>query len=99
MQKARLTEDRISDQELLADLGAALSRQSESGRPLVVTHEGQPSAVLISPDMFEALAREKEVVALVLQGLHDVVAGDLVDDDEVWADINSLLASSSNLRS
>jgi len=93
MNLPRLAEDLITDQELLADLGGALHRQSESGRPMVVTHEGRAAAVLMTPEMFDSLTEQKEIVLCVLQGLHDAMSGNLVEDDEVWADIDSLLAA------
>ncbi len=91
MNQPRLSEDLITDQELLADLGGVLNRQSESGRPMVVTHEGKAAAVLLTPQMFDSLTEQRQIVSLVLQGLHDVANGDLVDDDEVWSDIEKLL--------
>jgi prevent-host-death family protein len=93
MQQLPLAEDLITEQELVADLGGVLHRQSESGRPVVVTHQGKAAAVLLSPQMFDDLTEQRHIVGLVLQGLHDVANGNLVDDDEVWADIDELLRS------
>lgn len=91
MSLPQLTEE-ISDQDLVADLDGVLDRQAQNGRPMVVTHDGKAAAVLVPPALFDSLTEEREIILRVMRGLHDALRGDLVEDEEVWADIDGLLA-------
>lgn len=84
--------DEITDQDLIADFPTVLDRQAQDGRPMIVMHEGKAAAVLIPPAMFDSLTEEREIFRLVMQGLHDAIRGEVVDNEEVWADIDELLA-------
>ena len=83
--------EEITDQDLIADLDGILDRQAQSGRPMVVTHGGKAAAVLVPPALFDSLNEERDIIRLVMQGLHDAIRGEVVEDEEVWADIDSLL--------
>lgn len=39
------------------------------------------------------MSEGQKILSLVLQGLDDAVRGEVVDNDEVWADIDQLLTS------
>lgn len=61
----------------------------EGRRPLVVTQNGQPAAVLITPEDFDALQEQERFFAAVREGLEDSEAGRLVDDEQLAAEIEA----------
>jgi prevent-host-death family protein len=63
-------------------------RVGRDKRPLVITLNGEPAAVLISTDDYDRQQYAQRVREAIGQGLADVEAGRLVSDDELgrWAD-------------
>jgi PHD/YefM family antitoxin component YafN of YafNO toxin-antitoxin module len=52
-------------------------------KPVVITQNGKPAAVLITPEEFDNMQERYRFVAAVQEGLADVEAGRLLDSDEV----------------
>lgn len=92
MKTTRLAEDLIPVNEFRTNLASWLNRPAETGRPLVVTQRGKAAAVVVSPSMLDEIAERGELVQQVLRGLREVAAGEVVDDGEVWAEVEELLA-------
>jgi len=92
MKSPMLTKDLVPVHELRANLASWLDRPSETGRPVVITQRGKAAAVLVSPAMLDEIEESQAVVRNVLRGLQEVEAGEVVDDAEVWADVEELLA-------
>ncbi len=91
MKTMHLTEDLVPVHELRTNLASWLRRPSETGRPVVVTQRGKAAAVLVSPVMLDEIEERGEIVRQVLRGLREVAAGEVVDDEEVWADVEELM--------
>lgn len=86
-----LTNDVVPAHEFRANLASWLGRPSQTGRPLVLTQRGKASAVVVSPAMLDELEEKMEVARQILRGLREVAAGEVVDDEEVWPDVEELL--------
>lgn len=71
----RVSEDFVPVSELKAKAAEYLRRIGESGAPLVVTQNGRPAGVLLSPEAFDALTERARFVSAVEEGLADVDAG------------------------
>jgi len=54
-----------------------------SDRPLLITQNGKPAAVLLSPEAYEEIRREEEGRAAVARGTADLDAGRVVPGEEV----------------
>jgi prevent-host-death family protein len=54
-----------------------------SDRPLLITQNGKPAAVLLSPEAYEQIRRAEEVREAVNRGLADLDAGRVVPGEEV----------------
>lgn len=91
MKRAVLTRDLIPVNEFRASLAKCLGELDPDGRPLVITQRGRAAAVVVHPAVLDELEEHKDLVNTVLRGLREVARGDLVDDDEVWADIDAML--------
>ena len=92
MKSPHYSEDLVPVNELRANLAAWLTRPSETGRPVVVTQRGKATAVLVSPSMLDELEESSERARQVLRGLQEVAAGEVIDDEEVWEEVEELLA-------
>ncbi len=55
----------------------------ETGRPVVITQNGRPAGVLISPDAFDQFTERERFVAAVQEGLADSGAGRTVSDEDL----------------
>lgn len=75
MRPVRVSEDFVPVSELKAKTADWLRRIAETGQPLVVTQNGRPAAVLLSPEAFDALTERVALTAAVEEGLADADAG------------------------
>jgi prevent-host-death family protein len=79
----QVSEDIMPIAELKARLGDVV-RGLDDRRPLVITLNGKPAAVLMSPREFDRLTYHARFVAAVNEGLADVDAGRTHDAEEVF---------------
>lgn len=59
-----------------------------SHRPLIITQNGKPAAVVMTPEEFDKLCEERDFVAAVREGLSDAEAGRLIDNGELERQLN-----------
>ena len=67
---------------------ALLKSINSSNRSIIITQNGKPAAVVLSPSEFDRLNAQSRFIAAVQQGLDDVQAGRVIEDqmlDEVLA--------------
>ena len=53
------------------------------GRPMIITQNGKPAAVLLSPEDFDQLTYAERLREAIREGLADEEAGRVVSDDEL----------------
>ncbi len=92
MNRVSLGKDLVPVNELRANLASVLKKVEETGRPVVITQRGRAAAVLVHPDELDELAEQRELVQKVLRGLSESEAGELVDDDDVWSEVEQQIA-------
>ena len=78
--------------QLQRDPSTAVKRVRRSKRPLFVTQRGKATAVLLSIDVFEKSAQEREILTLLVRGEREIAAGKGYDLDDVLAEADALLA-------
>ena len=78
--------------ELRQDSAKLLKRARESNEPIVITQRGRAAAVLLSVDSFERRERERELLRLFARGERDIREGKTIDYEDVFAEIDELLA-------
>ncbi len=92
MNRISLGRDLVPVNELRANLASVLKKVEETRHPVVITQRGRAAAVLLHPDELDELAEQRELVQKVLRGLSESEAGELVDDDDVWSEIEQQIA-------
>jgi len=75
MRSVKLSENFVPVSELKSQAAAWLRRIAETGAPVVVTQNGRPAGVLLSPRTFDELTQQAHFVAAVEAGLADADAG------------------------
>jgi antitoxin YefM len=75
MKGVRMAESFVPISEFKAEAADWLRRLAEDGAPVVVTQNGKPAGVLLSPRAFDELTERARFVAAVEEGLADANAG------------------------
>lgn len=73
--------------EFKAQAAELLRRVAVTGQPLVITQNGKPAGVLLSPAAFDELAERAQFMAAVAEGLADSEAGRVTDQATVAAEM------------
>jgi prevent-host-death family protein len=71
----RISENFVPVSEFKAQAAAWLRKAGETGAPVVVTQNGKPAGVLLSPQAFDELTEQTRFVAAIEEGLEDADAG------------------------
>ena len=83
MRPVRVSENFVPVSEFKAQAAEWLRKIGESGAPLVVTQNGKPAGVLLSPLAFDELTEQARFLAAVNEGLEDAEASRVRPHTEV----------------
>lgn len=83
MKPVRISENFVPVSEFKAQAAEWLRKVGETGAPLVVTQNGRPAGVLLSPEAFDQLVEQSRFVSAVAEGLADADAGRVHSHREV----------------
>jgi len=68
-----------------------LKQINETHRPVVITQNGEPRAVLQDPESYEDMRNAIGILKLISQGEKDIKGGKSKSQDEVFANIENIL--------
>ena len=77
MKTIQVSEDILPLGEFKTQASRVLRRLKDSNRPIVITQNGKPAAVLITPEEFDRLGEHQRFLKAVYKGLSDAEAGEL----------------------
>jgi prevent-host-death family protein len=80
-------EDIIPIAELKANMSEIVRELDQRPRPLVITLNGKPAAVVMSPREYDRLSYQARFIDSVAAGLSDVQAGRTFDGEEAVAEL------------
>jgi prevent-host-death family protein len=69
-----------------------LKQINQTHRPVVITQNGEPRAVLQDPESYENMRNAIGILKLISQGEEDVKTGRLKSQEDVFANIEDILA-------
>ena len=69
--------------EFKAQAAKFLKRLGESGQPMVITQNGRPAGVLVSPKEFDRIQERQRFLESISAGLADAEAGRVIDTAEL----------------
>lgn len=90
MRALQIQDDIIPIGEFKTHASRILRQMRSSGRPIVITQNGKPAGVLMSASDFDRLTARERFVAAVNEGLADSVAGRVISDDALTAELDRL---------
>jgi len=84
----------IKSVSTLKSKAADMLRQvNETHRPIIITQNGEPRAVLQDPESYENMRNAIGILKLISQGEEDVVNGKMKTQDEVFSELEKLADS------
>ncbi len=81
MSTIQISEDILPLGQFKIQASALLKSINSSNRSIIITQNGKPAAVVLSPSEFYRLNTQSRFLSAVQQGLDDVQAGRVIDDD------------------
>jgi len=93
MKPVQVSQDILPVGELKTHTSRILRRLRDAQRPIVITLNGKPAAVLITPEEFDRLYERERFVEAVGKGLADAEAGRVVDDEVLSAELDAEFGS------
>jgi prevent-host-death family protein len=69
-----------------------LKQVNETHRPVVITQNGKPRAVLLDPDSYDNMRNAIGLLKLISQGEEDIKQGRMKSQGKVFKNIEKLLA-------
>lgn len=83
MQAIQLAQDVVAIGAFKSQAAAWLDRLRNSGHPIVITKNGKPAGVLLSPAEFDRLQEKERFLESVAKGLADAEADRVMDGGEL----------------
>lgn len=81
--KLNISTDIIPIGEFKSHITKWLNIAKDTGHPLIITQNGKPAAVVLSPEEFDNLMYAERFINSVNQGLADINSGDLLDTEQL----------------
>ena len=91
MKPLQISQDIVPIARFKSQASRIFRQLHEGQRPIVVTQNGQPAAVLITPEEFDRLQEHDRFLTAVRDGIADSEAGRLVDDEDLAAELDAEL--------
>jgi prevent-host-death family protein len=88
MKHLRISEDILPIGEFKTHASRVVRKLQTTRRPLVITQNGKPAAVLLTPDDFDRLNQQARFLHAVDEGLADSQAGKVVDDQTLALELD-----------
>ncbi len=90
MRPLQISQDIVPLARFKTQASLILRQLHQEQRPVVITQNGQPAAVLITPEEFDRLLEHDRFLAAIQVGLADSEADRLIDDEAVAAELGIL---------
>jgi len=88
MKPLQVAQDIVPVGAFKAHASQFIRRLNAEHRPIVITQNGKPAAVLLTPEEFDRLREHDRFLDAVQAGLQDSAAGRVTDDENLDADLD-----------
>ena len=88
MKQIQIADDIVPLAEFKAHASRLFRQLRKEQRPMVITQNGKPAAVLITPEEFDRIGERTRFVEAVREGLTDSDAGRLIDDGQLGQELD-----------
>lgn len=83
MKNINVSSDIIPIGEFKSSMAKWLNTAKNTGQPLIITQNGRPAAVLLSPEEFDNLQYNKLFVDSVTRGISDIETGKVYETQQL----------------
>ncbi len=83
MKEVQIADGIVPLGEFKAQAAKLLKRVGESGEPMVITQNGRPAGVLVSPKEYDRIVERQHFLEWIAAGLADAEAGRVIDTAEL----------------
>ena len=83
MKSINVSTDIIPIGEFKSSMAKWLNTAKKTGQPLIITQNGRPAAVLLSPEEFDNLQYNKLFVDSVTRGVSDIKYGKVYETEQI----------------
>ncbi len=87
MKPLQIAEDIVPLARFKASASQVFRQLHREQRPVVITQNGTPAAVLITPEEYDEMQEHRRFLAAIQEGLDDVTAGRTLSDAELEAEL------------
>jgi len=87
MKQINISNDIVPVAEFKVQISKYLNNIRSTGRPMVITQNGKPAGVLLSPDDFDELVYQKSLIESISRGLSNIKNGNIFSTDELRAEL------------
>ncbi len=91
MKQIQLSQDIVPLAKFKASASEIIRQLRSGNRPVVITQHGKPAAVLVTPELFDELSERERLLLAVRDGMVDLEAGRIVEDDALSEHLDQAL--------
>lgn len=88
MKNINISNDIIPINEFKTGLAKWFKNVQSSGHPLIITQNGRPAGVLLSPEEYDDLSYNKSFLKSINKGITDIENNNFYDTDELKSELN-----------
>jgi len=93
MKDLQISEDILPVGEFKTHASRVIRKLQTTNRPFVITQNGKPAAVLLTPAEFDRLNEHARFLDAVDEGLSDTAAGRVIDDAALTRELDETLGA------
>jgi len=93
MKKLTISKDIVPVAEFKTSISKYLKSLKETGHPLIITQNGRPAGVLITPTEYDNLTYKSLFIDSVNRGLKNIESGEIYSTEELKEKIKSARVS------
>ena len=91
MKPIQISEDILPLAKFKASASEIIRQLHAVQRPIDITQNGRPAAVLITPEQFDELSERERLVTAIREGLSDAETDRVIDDEALSKDLDAAL--------
>ena len=85
MKSLNIANDIVPLADFKVQISKYLNNIKSTGRPMVITQNGKPAGVVLSPDDYDELIYQKSLIESINRGLSDINNGNVFTTEELRA--------------
>jgi len=98
MSKIRISNDIVPVGEFKTSIAKYLKNLNETGHHLVITQNGRPAGVLVTPNEYDNLVYKQQFVSSIQKGIHDIESKKSYTTKQLKNELSKVRKSKSKVR-